>query len=139
MEIGFGSGLSFPNLNQAYREIHGVDPTARAREVAAVFRLHGITPALLQGSVPHLPYKTGTSDTVLLISILEHLRPSEQDPAFREITRVLRPAGEVVGVPVERGVMRLAFGLMGVRIRENRFQPIERSWPQRGGTSRRGK
>lgn len=122
LEIGFGSGLSFLNLKEGYQEIHGVDLTVRAREVAEVFRPHGITPALLQGSVLQLPYKTGAFDTVLLISILEHLQPAEQDLAFSEITRVLRQGGEViVGVPVERGVMRLLFRLMGVNIRQHHF------------------
>lgn len=122
LEVGFGSGLSFLNLSQWYSEIHGLDLTVRAHEVVAVFRLHGIHPSLLQGSVLNLPYEAGAFDTVLLISILEHLQPFQQSPALTEIERVLRPGGDVIiGIPVERGLMRSLFRLMGVDIRQHHF------------------
>jgi predicted TPR repeat methyltransferase len=28
LEVGFGTGLAFPNLHDMYREIHGIDLTA---------------------------------------------------------------------------------------------------------------
>lgn len=122
LEVGYGSGLSFLNLSRQYQEIHGLDLTVRAHEVAAVFRPHGINPFLLQGSVLSLPYENDSFDTVLLISILEHLRPSQQRPAMMEIERVLKPGGDVViGIPIERGLMRTAFRLMGVDIRQHHF------------------
>lgn len=122
LEVGFGSGLSFLNLADKYSVIHGVDLTADAHAVAAVFRERGIQTRLLTGSVLALPYASGTFDTVLLISILEHLQPDQQGPAFGEIRRVLKPGGEVVfGVPVERGLMRLLFSGLGVNIREHHF------------------
>lgn len=122
LEVGFGSGLSFLNLAEKYAEIHGVDLTADADEVTAVFRERGLEARLLAGSVLALPYASATFDTVLMISILEHLRPDQQGPAFEEIRRVLRPGGEAVfGVPVERGLMRLIFSGLGVDIREHHF------------------
>lgn len=122
LEIGFGSGLSFLNLADRYREIHGLDLTADAAAVQASFRQRGLNVTLLRGNVLHMPYPDAHMDTVLLISILEHLRPEQQEDAWREIRRVLRPGGHVVyGVPVERPLMVLAFRLMGLDIRQHHF------------------
>ena len=75
---------------------------------------------LRNGNVLHMPYADDMFDTVLLISILEHLPPEEQEPAFREISRVLKPGGQVVyGVPVERRLMVVTFRVLGCNIREH--------------------
>jgi ubiquinone/menaquinone biosynthesis C-methylase UbiE len=69
-----------------------------------------------------MPYADDFFDTVLLISILEHLKPAEQIEAFREIRRVLKPQGHMVyGVPIERRLMVSMFRLMGCDIREHHF------------------
>ncbi|UCG47715.1 MAG: class I SAM-dependent methyltransferase [Phycisphaerales bacterium] len=122
LEVGFGSGVTFLNLSESYGEIHGLDLTAPVEEVAAVFAARGIDTHLQTGNVLSMPYDDDYFDTVLLISILEHLKPSEQTPAFREIRRVLKPGGQVVyGVPIERGLMVFMFRLLGCDIRKHHF------------------
>ncbi|HLB74632.1 MAG TPA: class I SAM-dependent methyltransferase [Sedimentisphaerales bacterium] len=122
LEVGFGSGVTFPNLNEKYQEIHGLDLKASVEEVAAVFERRQIRAHLQNGSVLAMPYENDFFDTVLLISILEHLKPSEQSAAFGEIGRVLKPGGQVVyGAPIERGIMVLMFRLLGFNIREHHF------------------
>jgi len=122
LEVGFGSGVTFLNLSESYEEIHGLDLSASAEQVARVFRARGIGTHLQNGSILSMPYEKDFFDTVLLISILEHLKPSQQVPAFREVYRVLKPGGQVVyGVPIERGFMPLVFRLLGFRIREHHF------------------
>jgi len=122
LEVGFGSGLTFINLHELYREIWGLDLTARVDEITGLFRSEGIETHLQNGSVESMPYPDGFFDSVLLISILEHLRPAEQPGVFREILRVLKPGGQVVyGVPVERPLMVLLFRLLGYDIRHHHF------------------
>ena len=122
LEIGFGSGATFLNLAEKYREIHGLDLTANVAEVKRVFDARVIKTDLRNGSVLAMPYADNTFDTVLLISILEHLKPIEQEAAFREIARVLKPGGQVVyGVPIERPLMVFAFRVLGYNIREHHF------------------
>ncbi len=122
LEIGFGSGVTFLNLHENYKEIYGLDLNAEVSDVAAVFRARQIETHLQNGSVLSMPYPDGFFDTVLLISILEHLRPSEQIQAFKEISRVLRPGGQAIyGVPVERRLMVAMFWLLGFNIREHHF------------------
>jgi len=122
LEVGFGSGVSFLNLSQLYQEIHGLDLTADARQVGEMFANLGVQTGLRNGNVLEMPYPDQSFDAVLLISILEHLQPEEQLPAFREIWRVLKPGGQVVyGVPVERPFMVFMFRLLGTDIRQHHF------------------
>lgn len=122
LEVGFGSGLTFINLNDMYQEIHGLDLTADVDVVSSVFRAHGITTNLQPGNVILMPYPNDYFDTVLLISILEHLKPDDLKGAFSEIWRALKPGGEVIyGVPVERPLMVFMFRLLGYDIRKEHF------------------
>jgi SAM-dependent methyltransferase len=122
LEVGFGAGVTFLNLHEFYKEIHGLDLNASVEDVKAVFEAKQIETHLQNGNILDMPYADDYFDTVLLISILEHLKPAEQIQAFREIRRVLKPDGQVVyGVPIERRFMALMFRLMGCNIREHHF------------------
>ena len=122
LEIGFGSGLTFLNLSEMYKRIHGLDLTCDVEEVKQVFHRHNIYPDLRNGNVLNMPYADETFDTVLLISILEHLKAHELEQAFREIKRVLKPGGQVVyGAPIERPFMVFMFRILGYNIRKHHF------------------
>lgn len=122
LEIGFGSGLTFLNLNEMYKEIHGLDLAANVELIAAKFKSLGIRAFLKNGNILDLPYQDGYFDSVLLISVLEHLKPELLILAFREIYRVLKQNGEVVyGVPVNKKIMDYAFRLLGFDIQEYHF------------------
>lgn len=122
LEIGFGSGLTFINLNSMYKNIHGLDLTCDVKQVRQVFAPLGIHPDLRNGTVLDIPYQDNQFDTILLISILEHLKPEELEQAFLEIKRVLKPGGQVVyGIPVERPFMVIMFALLGCNIRTLHF------------------
>jgi ubiquinone/menaquinone biosynthesis C-methylase UbiE len=122
LEVGFGSGLTFLNLNNLYQKIYGLDLTCDVNVVKEVFAARDVHPDLRNGDVLRMPYKDDQFDTVLLISILEHLKPQELEQAFIEIKRVLKPGGQVVyGVPVERPFMVFVFRLLGYNIREHHF------------------
>ncbi len=122
LEVGFGIGLTFHNLAELYSEVHGLDLFSDVERVSQYFAERGIQTHLRQGNVMHMPYADDQFDTVLLISILEHLKPEEQVATMSEIKRVLKPGGQLVyGVPVERPFMVFMFRLMGVNIRELHF------------------
>jgi ubiquinone/menaquinone biosynthesis C-methylase UbiE len=122
LEIGFGTGLTFFNLHDLYAEIHGLDLTSSIDEIARFYRDRGVTAQLRQGDVRALPYADGLFDSVLMVSILEHLHPQDLPAAFEEARRVLRPGGQVVyGAPIERPLMVLGFRLLGYDIHKHHF------------------
>lgn len=122
LEVGYGTGVSFFNLAKKYREIHGVDLKANADKIASLFESKGLKVSLRQGSLLDLPYQDDFFDTVLLISILEHIHPQQLEKAFEEIRRVLRPGGQVVyGVPIESSFTRIGFLILGYDIRKHHF------------------
>ena len=122
LEIGFGTGLTFMNLSGIYKEIHGLDLTADVALVQQNFAARNIKTNLRQGNVLQMPYEDNYFETVLLISILEHLKPQDQPQAFAEIRRVLKPGGQVVyGVPIERPFMVFMFKCLGHDIRKEHF------------------
>lgn len=122
LEVGYGSGVSFLNLAKKYKQIHGIDLHADPKQVETMWNGYGVKPILRSGDLLSLPYENETFDTVLLISILEHIKPDEQKVAMNEIHRVLKPGGQMVyGVPVERPLMAFVFSLLAVNIREHHF------------------
>jgi SAM-dependent methyltransferase len=122
LEVGFGSGVTFFSLSSRYKEVYGLDLTASVTDVGALYRRHNVETFLQNGSVLEMPYSDGTFDTVILVSILEHLKPAELDVAFSEIRRILRMGGQVVyGVPADNTFMRFCFRLLGYDIRKHHF------------------
>jgi SAM-dependent methyltransferase len=122
LEVGFGSGLTFLNLHKLYDEIWGIDLTCSINDIHELFIKMGIETHLQNGYVQNMPYPNGYFDSVLIISTLEHLQPSEMVLVFQEISRVLRPGGQVVyGVPVEHPLMVFLFKVLGVNIRDHHY------------------
>lgn len=123
LEVGFGTGLAFPNLHDNYKEIHGIDLTADINAVKSVFEPLGIPMYLKKGDVLDMPYyEDNFFDTVLMVSILEHLKPLELEQAFAEVKRVLKPGGQMVyGTPVEKPFMVFMFKMLGHDIRDEHF------------------
>lgn len=122
LEVGFGTGLAFPNLHDLYKEIHGIDLTADISAIESVFKSFNIPLFLKEGDVTKMPYADNTFDTVLLVSILEHLKADELKKAMFEIHRVLKPGGQMVyGTPVEKPFMVFMFRMLGHNIRDEHF------------------
>lgn len=124
LEVGFGSGLTFSNLNRLYKKIFGVEKNSpiSIADITAYFTNRNIPVFLSSGDLLQLPYADDQFDTVLIISVLEHLKPHEQARAFSEIHRVIRPGGQLVyGVPFDRPLMTFLYRVLGYEIRHFHF------------------
>jgi ubiquinone/menaquinone biosynthesis C-methylase UbiE len=122
LEVGFGTGVTFFNLARKYKEIHGIDLKSNIQEITQMFASRGLNVFLRQGNLLQLPYEGEIFDTVLLISILEHLQPEDLILAFQEVRRVLKPGGQMVyGAPVDSPVTLLGFRMLGYDIRKHHF------------------
>ena len=122
LEIGFGSGATFLNLADCYEEIHGLDLISPVEKIEDFFRKRGINTHLKKGNVTEMPFDDEQFDTVLLVSILEHLHQEELPLAMMEIARVLKKSGQMIyGVPIERPLTTCAFRMMGCDIKQHHF------------------
>jgi ubiquinone/menaquinone biosynthesis C-methylase UbiE len=122
LEVGFGAGAAFLNLSESYEEIHGLDLTAKIEIIESVFEPMDLPLFLQNGNVLNIPYEKDFFDTVLLVSILEHLKAYELERAFNEVRRVLKPGGQAIyGTPVDRPFMDFMFRLLGHNIRNEHF------------------
>jgi len=122
LEVGFGSGATFLALNEKYKHIYGIDLDTDVEAVENLYERYHINHNLKIGNLIDLPYEENTFDTVLLISILEHVKPIDLQQAMGEIKRVLKVGGQMVyGVPIERPLMRIGFWFLGYDIRKHHF------------------
>ncbi len=114
LEVGYGSGVSFLNLAEKFEEIHGIDLHDRGERVAQSFADRPLRLFLRRGDITRLPYDDESFDAALAVSIHEEIAPHQQQAAFSEIRRVLRPGGcYVVGVPGVNVLMNSALSLLG--------------------------
>ncbi len=120
LEVGYGSGTSFLELIERFDEVHGLEVHDYGPAVAEAFARDGIRVHLTQGSILDPPYADGYFDAVLTISILEHLKPSDQARVMAQVSRLLRPGGTfVVGLPGINTMMGLAFRILGYDINKH--------------------
>jgi SAM-dependent methyltransferase len=96
LEIGCGTGnlLLQAKADQPDAAVAGLDPDlaalVRARRKA---RRRGLAVRLDHGFADELPYADGSVDVVLSAFMLHHIPAAEQEPAVREVLRVLAPGG----------------------------------------------
>ena len=117
LEIGYGSGILFPELARRAGELHGIDIHDRIAPVERMLEAHGIKAALRVGDIYALPYPDGHFHAVVCLSVMEHL--TELDRACAEVRRVMAPGGvAVLGFPVRNAATTGLFRLVGYDARE---------------------
>jgi len=91
LDVGCGAGRWCRWLaSQGAASVVGVDPTAAILEVAK-----SVSPGMdfLPMSATQLGFAAESFDVVTCVTVIQHLRPEEQDLAAAELCRVLRPGG----------------------------------------------
>lgn len=113
LEVGFGSGILFPELNGRADYIYGIETHDKIREVEKMAHLAGVKNCeLRQASISNIPYPDNYFDLVFSVSTLEHI--SELEQAVQEIRRVTKPGGEIISsFPVKNIVTDIFFRLLG--------------------------
>jgi SAM-dependent methyltransferase len=95
VEIGVGSGLTFPYYGSQVERLYALDPAAQLLRMARRAAPRGAMPVeWMEGQAEAMPLETGAADTVVttwtLCSIADPMR------ALAEVRRVLRPAGRLL-------------------------------------------
>lgn len=90
LDVGCGSGRWSRWLAGHGARVVGIDPTAAMLEVA-----RRLSPAVTfeQMSATDLGFPVNSFDLVMAVTVIQHLRPAEQERAARTMCRVLRPGG----------------------------------------------
>jgi len=94
LEVGYGSGVFFPELLKVCSKISGIDPHPKNQLVQESLLEVDIEADLRSGTGSKMDFPDATFDVVAAVSALEYVE--EIDEACREIIRVLKPNGTLV-------------------------------------------
>lgn len=116
LEIGFGSGILFPELASRAREVHGIEIHGNVEAVKNKMTNEGLYPVLKQASIYEIPYEDDFFDCIISVSTAEHL--TDLDKAFLEIKRVAKPGALIVlSFPVRNAITDAFYSLFGYKPR----------------------
>ncbi|MBN1897196.1 MAG: class I SAM-dependent methyltransferase [Spirochaetes bacterium] len=122
LEIGYGSGIIIPTLYSHLEEYYGIDLHNKIKEVRQFLKRMNMDKRnihLSKRSILNPGFKRNLFDTVLSISVFEHLKPEYLNRAFLNIKKILKPGGILVSsFPTKNIFLETAFRLM-------RFDPDE--------------
>ena len=94
LEIGVGTGINFP-LYKHCTEVDAIEPNPYMIDKAEVRKNQASVPInLIESRAEHLPFASGTFDTVVVTLVLCSVDHPKQ--VLREINRVLKPNGRVL-------------------------------------------
>lgn len=112
LEIGCGYGLFLPALSQKAKELYATDIHERLGKVKSVMESEGLPRlGLSRADMLQLPYKDGSFDTVVCMSVLEHV--TELSQATAEIARIIKKGGSLIaGFPVKNVATGMLFRLV---------------------------
>jgi ubiquinone/menaquinone biosynthesis C-methylase UbiE len=107
LEVGYGSGVFFPELAKHAEQLYGADIHDRPGDVMAVLARAGIPAQLVCAPAEALPFPDATFDVVVAVSTFEFVTDARK--AITELARVLRPDGRIIVVtPGQSPVLDLA-------------------------------
>jgi len=96
LEVGYGSGVFFPELIKHAEQLYGADIHDKPAEVTAVLARAGIAAQLVTAPAETLPYADGTFNVVIAVSTFEFVTDARR--AINELARVLTPDGRIIVV-----------------------------------------
>src|SRR3989344_1533158 len=109
LEIGYGSGIFFPELSKNCDKLYGLEifDEEGKQKVISMMQKENIKAELATGSVLKIPYPNNFFDAVVCISAIQHLNPRELIYAILEIKRTAKEnAPIIIGFPSGRKIMQ---------------------------------
>lgn len=117
LDIGFGSGILFPELAKRGRRLFGIETHEAVNGVKKMLDKLGVQAELRQASLFYIPYPDNFFDAVVSISVFEHIKGL--DKAFEELKRSIKSGGiAVISFPVRNVVTDAFFRIVGFKPRE---------------------
>lgn len=91
LEIGYGSGVFIPELNNYGNELYGIDIHNYNKEIEKLLMSYNTNAKLFQASATNIPFEDDYFDCIISISSIEFI--DDIKAASLEIKRVLRKDG----------------------------------------------
>lgn len=92
LELGCGTGIFTQELSKTIHAIDAIDISADLLDIASK-KIHKKNVTFIKANAYDTKFKGGSYDAIVGVSVLHHL---EVLPAFKEMYRLLRPAGKVL-------------------------------------------
>ncbi len=99
LDVGCGTGRWLRRYALQDAQPVGLDATQGMLEHAP-----GLRCPLVVASAQNIPFRANTFEIVSAITVIQHIPPSEQTEALREIARVLQPGGYVLLMDIIKGM-----------------------------------
>jgi len=100
LELGCGRGEATWQCSRLGANAIGLDFSSTALHISSELRERareqGSWMELTQATAYHLPFASGSFDTVLLLDVVEHLYPEELHATLTEVNRILRTGGRAI-------------------------------------------
>lgn len=100
LDVGCGTGRWLRRYSQRGLRPVGVDATEGMLQRAAA---SGLKCSLVVGLAQSLPFDDGAFDLVSAVTVIQHIPPTCQTDALKEMARVLRPGGHLLLLELIRG------------------------------------
>ena len=103
LELGAGPGASTAELRRRAKRVTSLEyDRSFAARLGARYKNTNVS--VLQGDAAALPFADGTFSSVIAVLVLHHLKSREQqEMAFAEVHRVLRPGGAFLAFEIGDG------------------------------------
>jgi len=112
LDVGYGSGIFFPELARRATRVVGLEVHEEADAVALGLRRLGVEAELHTGDLFAMPFAEDAFDALVCLSVLEHL--TRLGDALTEFRRVVRAGGiAVVCFPTRNRITDGFFRLVG--------------------------
>jgi ubiquinone/menaquinone biosynthesis C-methylase UbiE len=106
LELGIGSGYTIPHLSHQGFKVYGIDLHGKLPDIKNGYQEFNVF--LIKADAQNLPFIDCSFDSLVAISLLEHL--DEPEKTLLEIKRVLKEDGEIsFGIPVKNLFTQLWF------------------------------
>ncbi len=120
LEIGYGSGIFFPQLRKYAKNLYGIDIHDKNQEVMERLAQYGITSNLIQGDAAEIPMSDNFFDVVIAISSMEFVDNIEL--ACKEVSRILKDGGKfIVITPTMSSIADMGLKLLTGRSAETDY------------------
>src|ERR1051326_7231251 len=104
LNVGCGSGL-FEEMALAKKvEVYSLDPSERS--IRKLRQTLGLGDRAQAGYIEKIPFADSSFDVVVVSEVIEHLTPEVTRAGLREILRVLKPGGSILGTVPSREDLR---------------------------------